>query len=39
MQGIDTKTVMGDKKTTQKGQVIQYCFHMEKQGYAGASAR
>jgi integrase len=35
----ETKTVMGDKKTTQKGQIIQYCFHMEKQGYAEATRR
>jgi transposase-like protein len=29
-----TKNVAVDKKNTQRGQIVHFCFHLEKQGYA-----
>ncbi len=33
------KIVAVDKKNTQKGQIIQFCFHLKKQGYAEATIK
>ena len=34
-----TKIVAVDVKNTQKGQIIHYCFHLKKQGYAEATIK
>ena len=34
-----TKIVAVDNKNTQKGQIVQFCFHLEQQGYAKATVK